>query len=91
LDKLTLQEVAYQTFFNGVGATLSQDNKALWSPFPFHIGASGIKDVKEETIELKSLVSFHFGEEIFRRHDPLNVVGYHCLTCKYMWPFQNEV
>ena len=33
-DTLLLQEIAYQTYVNGVVISLHQNNKGLWPPFP---------------------------------------------------------
>jgi hypothetical protein len=65
-DKLALQEVAYQTFVHGVGASLARDKKSLWPPLPFHVGSYGFKDVKEAVAKAEILVTFHFGEERLR-------------------------
>ena len=34
LDTLLLQEIAYQTYVNGVAASLHKYKKGLWPPFP---------------------------------------------------------
>jgi hypothetical protein len=48
---LYLQEVAYQTFINGVGAFLSRDQKEICPHSPFYRGAYMIKCVKDVIIE----------------------------------------
>jgi hypothetical protein len=72
LNKLSLQEVAYQTFLHGIGASLSHDKKTLQPLFPFHVEDYGFKYVKKAVAEDESLITFHFGEEMFRRHDPMD-------------------
>lgn len=46
-NKLVLQEVAYRTLVNGVGAVLVRDKKLTWPPLPFWLGSYCFKDVKE--------------------------------------------
>jgi hypothetical protein len=82
-----------------VGASLSHDKKALWPPFPFHIGDYGIKDSSKKQLNHKAhgipWTTFHFGEEkVAEGNDPLEesskaTIEYH--VCKYRWPYQNEV
>jgi hypothetical protein len=76
---------------HGVGEALAHDKKSPWPPLPFYVGAYSFKDIKEGVVEVESLVTFHFEEEIFKQHDPLDVVNQHCKACKYRWPYQNEV
>lgn len=47
--------------------------------------------MKEAVVEAKALTTFHFDDERFRRHNPLNIVSRHCHACKYRWPYQKEV
>jgi hypothetical protein len=42
------------------------------------MGFYNFKDVKEAVVEAQTLATFHFGEERFRRHDPLDMVIQHC-------------
>ena len=34
LDTLLLQEISYQTYVNGMAASLHRNKKGLWPPFP---------------------------------------------------------
>ena len=34
LDSLILQEISYHTYVNGLAASLDQNKKGLWPPFP---------------------------------------------------------
>jgi hypothetical protein len=38
LDRLVLQEIAYQTLVYGVGAALNRDKKMIWPPLPLWVG-----------------------------------------------------
>jgi hypothetical protein len=90
-DKLVLQEISYQTVVHGVGATLYRDKKAIWPPLPLWVGSYSFKDVKEAQDEVDILTSFHFREEIFWRHDPLNIVKEHCISHRYRWEYKTDV
>ena len=46
LDTLLLQEMAYQTYVNGVAASLHRNKKVLWPPFPLSTGFCKIKNFK---------------------------------------------
>ena len=73
IDKLVLQEIAYQTFINGPGAILSVAKKALFPPilsiakkalFPSFlvlIGAYDISNIKDGKEEAYTIEFFHFG------------------------------
>jgi len=82
-DNLSLEEVAYQTCMHDLGASLSRNKKSLWFPLPFHIGAYGFKDVREAVAEVVALTTFHFSKERIKRHNLLNIVGFHFHSCKY--------
>jgi hypothetical protein len=71
-NKLVLQEVAYQTIIHGVIEMLYISNKFIWPPLPLYIGNYFFENTKQAQIEVDILLSYHFGEEIFRRHDPKN-------------------
>jgi hypothetical protein len=74
---LAPQEVAYHTFLHGVGELLTHDNKDLRPLLQFHIGAYGFKYVKEVVVEVEILTTIFFGEERFKRNDPLYVSSKH--------------
>lgn len=60
-------------------------------PLPLYVGLYGLNIVKFSQMEGEALAAYHFGEERFRRHDPLNVVARHSSLVKYPWPQKNEV
>jgi hypothetical protein len=72
-DKLVLQEVAYQTIIHGVGGTLYRSMKEIWPPLPLYIGTYFFENTKQVEAEVDVFLSYHFGEEIFRSHDPKNI------------------
>ena len=42
LNTLFLHEIAYQTYVNGVAASLHKNKKGLWPPFPLSMGVHQI-------------------------------------------------
>jgi hypothetical protein len=54
------------------------------------LGSYSFKDVKEVQVEVDTLETFHNGEEIFHKHDPLKVVSRHCQVCKYRWTYESK-
>ena len=69
-DTLLLQEIAYQTYVNGVVASLHQNKKGLWPPFPLIKKVCMIDNLKQAKDEVGLLTSYKFKEVTFRRHDP---------------------
>jgi hypothetical protein len=67
---------------HGVSASLTFDKKYFWHPFLFYIRANGFKYVKETVTQVEALTTFHFDDEIFRIHDPLNIINHHFHSCK---------
>jgi hypothetical protein len=47
LDRLVLQEVAYQTIINGVGEMIYRDKKVIWPPLPLYIGSYFFANTKK--------------------------------------------
>jgi hypothetical protein len=81
----------YQDFVHGVGVALAHDKKYPWLPLHFYVKSYNFKDIKEAVAESKNLATFHYGEDIFRRHDPLDFVIQHYRAFKYRWSYQSEV
>ena len=46
LDTLSLQEIAYQIYLNGVASSLHKAKKGLWPPFPLSMGVHRIENFK---------------------------------------------
>jgi hypothetical protein len=86
-DKLVLQEVAYQTIINGVGEILYRDKKAIWPPLPLWIDSYSFANTKKAQDEVDVFLSYHFREEIFKRHDPKKVVKEHFTKLGIPWEY----
>jgi hypothetical protein len=86
-DKLVLQELAYQTIIHGVGAALYRNKKDIWPSLPLWIGSYSFASIKQAEDEVNTLLSYGFGEERFRRHDPKKVVREYCIQNKFTWEY----
>ena len=64
-DTLLLQEIAYQTYVNGVVASLHRNKKGRLPPFPLSIGVYRIENFKQANDEVGILASFKFKEVSF--------------------------
>ena len=69
-DSLLLQEIAYQTFINGVAGSLHKHKKGIWPQFPLITPMGKIENFKQAREEVCILSSYKFQEVSFRRHDP---------------------
>ena len=69
-DTMLLQGIAYQTYVNGVAASLHRKNKGLWPLFPLSTKVCKIESFKHAKDEVGVLTSYKFKEDTFRRHDP---------------------
>ena len=68
-DSLLLQEIAYQTFINGVAASLHKHKKGLWPQFPLMTLVCKIENFIQAKDEVNLLCSYKYQEVSFRRHD----------------------
>lgn len=69
-NTLLLKEIAYQTYVNGVAASLHRNKKCLWPPFPLSTGVHRFENIKHAKGEVGMFSSFRLKEVSFRRHDP---------------------
>jgi hypothetical protein len=46
---------------------------------------------RRHNYEVNILESFHFREEIFWRHDPLDVVKENCINHRYRWEYKIDI
>ena len=69
-NTLLLQDIVYQTYVNGVGASLHKAKKGLLTRFPLSMGVHKIENFKEDKEKVGILSSFIFKEVYFQRHDP---------------------
>jgi len=51
--------------------------KEIWPPLSLYVGLYSFSNTKQAHDEVDIFLSYHFGEEIFRRHNPKGVVKYH--------------
>ena len=65
LDTLLLQEIAYQTYVNGVAAYLHQNKKDIWPQFPLSTKVCKIENFKQSKDEVGVLISYRFKEVTF--------------------------
>jgi hypothetical protein len=61
------------------------------APFPLWIGAYSFSNTKQAQDEVDTLISYHFGEERFRRHDPKKIVKEHFNKLGVPWEYTSEV
>ena len=69
-DTLLLQDISYQTYVNGVVASLHQSKKGFWPLFPLSTKVCKIENFKQAKDEVGILTSFKFREDSIQRHDP---------------------
>ena len=69
-DSLLIQEISYQTYVNGVAASLHRNKKGLWPLFPLITLVCMIENFKQAKEEVNVLASYKFKEVTFRIHDP---------------------
>ena len=89
-DSLLLQEVAYQTFINGVVASLHKHKKGVWPQFPLKTQVGKIENLKQAREEVSILSSYKFQEVSFRRHDPREKLKEHLQQVRFQWSYSHE-
>ena len=89
-DSLLLQEVAYQTFINGVAASLHKHKKGISPQFPLITPVRKIENLKQAREEVSILSSYKFQEVSFRRHDPQEKLKEHLQQVGFQWSYSHE-
>jgi hypothetical protein len=89
-DKLVLQEVEYQAIIHGIGRMLYRSKKEIWPLLPLYIGNYLFENTKQAQIEVDILLSYHSGEERFRRHDPKNIYNEHFNSMRLSYEYTIE-
>ena len=89
-DTLLLQEMAYQTYVNGVATSLHQNKKGLWPPFPLSTRVCKIENFKQAKDKVGMLTSFKFREVTFRRHHPHEKMKEHLQQVSFIWSYSHE-
>ena len=90
LDKLVIQEIAYQTYVHGVVAVLMRKEKSHFPSYPIFVGPYQIENVNQAREEENILSSFHFGEGIYIRHYPHRVVASYFSKYFVSWLYSHE-
>ena len=89
-DSLLLQEIAYQTFINGVATSLHKHKKGIWPQFPLITLVGKIKNFKHDKDEVNILSSYNFQEVSFIRHDPQGKLKEHLQQVGFQWSYSRE-
>ena len=89
-DSLLLQEVAYQTFINGVAASLHKHKKWVSPQFPLITQVEKIENFKHAREEFSILSSYKFQEVSFRIHDPQEKLKEHIQQVGFQWSYSHE-
>lgn len=89
-NSLLLQEIAYQTFINGVVASLHKHKKGIWPQFPLITPMGKIENFKQAREEVNILSSYKFQEFSFRRHDPQEKLKEHLQQVGFQWSYSHE-
>ena len=89
-DSLLLQEVAYQTFINGVATSLHKHKKGVWPQFPLSTEVRKIENLKQGREEVSILSSYKFQEVSFRRHDPQEKLKEYLQQVRFQWSYSDE-
>jgi hypothetical protein len=66
-----------------VGDSLYRDKKAIWPPLPFWVESYSFRGIKQDQVEVDTLLSFFFQEERLQRNDPKQVVKEYCSKHKH--------
>ena len=90
LNYLLLQEISYQTYVNGVVASLHQNKKGIWPLFQFITPVCKIKNFKQAKEEVSVLASYKFKEVTFGRHDPQGKLKEHLEQVVFLWSYSHE-
>lgn len=89
-DSLLLQEVAYQTFINGVAASLHKHKKGIWPQFSLIKLVGKIENFKQAREEVNILSYYKFQQVSFRRHDPQEKLKEHLQQVGFQWSYSHE-
>jgi hypothetical protein len=89
-DTLLTQEIAYQTYVNGVVASLHKAKNGLLPPFSLSTKVYKIENFKQTKEEVSILSSFIFQEVTFRRHDPKGKLKEYLQQIGFTWSYAHE-
>ena len=89
-ESLLLQEICYQTYVNGVDASLHRNNKGLWPQFPLMTPVYKIENFKQAKEEVNVLSSYKFREVSFWRYEPQGKLKEHLKQVGFQWSYSHE-
>ena len=89
-DSLLLQEIAYQTFINGVSASIHKHKKGIWPQFLLITQVRKIENFKQAIEEVSILSSYKFQEVSFRRHELQEKLKEHLQQVGFQWSYSHE-
>ena len=89
-DTMLLQEMAYQTYVNGVVTSLHRKKKGLLPPFPLTTKFCKIEGFKQAKDEVGILTSYKFKEVTFQGHDPQGKLKEHMQQVDFIWSYSHE-
>ena len=75
---------------NGVAASLHQNKKGIWPPFPLITQVCKIKNFKEAKDEVGVLTSYKFKKVTFGRHDPQGKLKEHLHQVGFIWSYSHK-
>jgi hypothetical protein len=64
--------------------------KAIFPPIPLYVSNYFFENAKQAQGEVDILLSYHFGEERLRRHDPRNIVREHFDSVRLTYEYTND-
>lgn len=70
---------------------LYQLKKAIWPPLPLYVGNYFFENTKQAQVEVNTVLSYHFGEERYKRHDPKNIVRDHFDKIGLPWEYTTDI
>jgi hypothetical protein len=76
---------------NGVREILYRDKKDIWPPLPLWIGAYSFTTAKQAQEEVDKFISYHFGEERFKRNDPKKVIEENFNKLGVPWEYTSKL
>ena len=77
-------EILYQTFSHQVIGSLKREKSSKWPKLPIKIIYYGVDGTNQSMKEVNEIESYHFGEIIFKRHDPEAMIIIHCVVINEM-------
>lgn len=90
LNRMVLKEISYQKTLIGFNSHIASKKRKLFPPYPIFIRYYNLTNFVWANMEGESMLIYHFLEESFQQHDPLNIVKSHNYLVKISFPYQHE-